>query len=293
MPLTLVALLAIVPTIVVTRLFQVRVRDAERANRQAIGRLSAQLQEILSGVETIRAFDRAAVFTARFRMALVTVLAAYNRATIYSAGYTPLMALLAAGATALLLWSGAAGMLAGWGVSLGTLTAFVLLFGRFFDPISALGDDWQTVQSALSGIERITQVLAIPIDPRPAAPAVVSRAAGLTVQNLVFGYASEQPVVCDVTFAVRPGEQVALVGRTGAGKSSMIQLDCCVLDHEGVWSRCQERSLLGEKVGEDDVGRLSVAQPFVDVEQESLNERLRLLATCIPNGVDRGAPFGQ
>lgn len=223
-PLTLVALLAIVPTIVVTRLFQVRVRDAERANRQAIGRLSAQLQEILSGVETVHAFDRVAVFTVRFRMALVTVLAAYNRATIYSAGYTPLMALLAAGATALLLWSGAAGMLAGWGVSLGTLTAFVLLFGRFFDPISALGDDWQTVQSALSGIERITQVLAIPIDPRPAAPAVVSRAAGLTVQNLVFGYASEQPVVCDVTFAVRPGEQVALVGRTGAGKSSMIQL---------------------------------------------------------------------
>lgn len=223
-PLTLVALLAIVPAIVVTRRFQVRVRAAERANRQAIGRLSAQLQEILSGVETIRAFDRAAVFTARFRMALAAVVAAYNRATVYSAGYTPLMALLAASATALLLWSGAAGMLAGWGVSLGTLTAFVLLFGRFFDPISALGDDWQTVQSALSGIERVTQVLALPIDPRPAAPAVVARAAGLTVQNLVFGYAPEQPVVCDITFAVWPGEQVALVGRTGAGKSSIVQL---------------------------------------------------------------------
>jgi ATP-binding cassette subfamily B protein len=223
-PLTLVALLAIVPAIVVTRFFQIRVRAAERANRQAIGRLSAHLQELLSGVETIRAFDRAAAFTARFCTALTAVLAAYNRATVYSAGYTPLMGLLAASATALLLWSGAAGMLGGWGVSLGTLTAFVLLFGRFFDPITALGDDWQTVQSALSGIERISQVLSLPIDARPPVPVVISRDAGLAVRGLVFGYMPERPVIRDVTFALRPGEQVALVGRTGAGKSSIVQL---------------------------------------------------------------------
>jgi ATP-binding cassette subfamily B protein len=224
LPLTLVALLAIVPAIVVTRFFQLRVRAAERANRQAIGHLSARLQELLSGIETIRAFERAAVFTARFRVALAAVLAAYNRATVYSAGYTPLMALLAASTTALLLWIGATGRLAGWGVSLGMLTAFVLLFGRFFDPITALGDDWQTVQSALSGIERITQVLALPVDTRSVSSVVTPAAPGLAIHGLSFGYLSERPVVRDVTFAVHPGEQVALVGRTGAGKSSIVQL---------------------------------------------------------------------
>jgi ATP-binding cassette subfamily B multidrug efflux pump len=224
LPLTLVALLAIVPAILVTRFFQLRVRAAERASRQALGQLASQLQETLSGVEVVRAFDRAAVFTARFRLALADVLAAYNRATISSACYTPLMALLAATATALLLWVGAAGVLVSWGVTLGTLTAFVLLFGRFFDPITALGDDWQTVQSALSGIERITQALALPAEERPTTPIQAPAAHGLVVCNLTFGYDPERPVVRDVTFTVCPGEQVALVGRTGAGKSSIVQL---------------------------------------------------------------------
>ena len=156
-PLALVVLLVVPPLAAITRFFQVRVRAAERRNRQAIGLLNTHLQETLSGVEVIRAFGREATFVARFREALREALAASNRSALYSSLYTPIMAVLAAVVTALLLWVGASGILAGWGVSLGTLTAFVLLFGRFFEPITALGDDWQTVQSALAGIERIVR----------------------------------------------------------------------------------------------------------------------------------------
>ena len=221
--LTLVALLTVPPLAMLTRFFQVRVRAAERANRRAVGLLNTHLQETFAGADVIHVFGREATFVARCRLALRDALLAANRSTRYASLYTPITTLLAAVATALLLWAGAAGLTASWGVSLGTLTAFVLVFGRFFEPITALGDDWQTVQGALAGTERIVQVLALPPEERPpASPA--AEAVGLVVSDLAFGYAPGQPVVRGVSLAVRPGEQVALVGRTGAGKTSIVQL---------------------------------------------------------------------
>jgi ATP-binding cassette subfamily B protein len=113
-------------------------------------------------------------------------------------------------------------------ISIGTLTAFVLLFQRFFDPIRNLGEDWQTVQSALSGIERIVQVLEIPPDDRPvssvSATGVDNNQPAITLQDVSFGYLDEQPVLHGLSFTIPAGQHVALVGRTGAGKSSAIRL---------------------------------------------------------------------
>src|SRR3546814_253728 len=82
------------------------------------------------------------------------------------------MAVLASLIVCGLLWAGAEGALTDWGVSIGTLTAFVLLFRRFFSPIATLGEEWQTVQSALSGAERVFQVLALPVEETPAVHSV-------------------------------------------------------------------------------------------------------------------------
>ena len=167
------AALAVLPVVLVTRYFQVRVRDAERASRQAVGLQNTHLQEMLGGVEVIRALGSEAAFIARFRAALRDGLAAYNRATVYSALYIPLMVILSTLAMALVLWVGVAGqgMLASLDISLGTLTAFVLLLQRFFVPIMSLGNEWQTVQAALAGLERIFQVLALPSEqPAPGSP---------------------------------------------------------------------------------------------------------------------------
>ena len=126
---------------------------------------------------------------------------------------------------ALLLWSGAAASLTSWQISLGTLTAFVFLFRRFFDPITALGEEWQTVQSALSGAERIFQVLDIPSDEAGEETLKQdSEATGIEVRQITFGYFQNQPVLKQVSFSVRSGEHVALVGRTGAGKTSIVHL---------------------------------------------------------------------
>jgi ATP-binding cassette, subfamily B, multidrug efflux pump len=227
--LSLVAGLAAVPVGLVTRYFQVRVRDAERASRRAVGLQNTHLQEMLGGVEVIRALGAEAAFVARFRAALRNGLAAYNRATVYSALYVPLMVTLSALAMALVLWVGVAGQerLASLDISLGTLTAFVLLLQRFFVPMMTLGNEWQTVQAALAGLERIFQVLALPSE-RPAAarsrqPAYSPNAA-IEMREVRFGYLPNRPVLHGVSLTVQPGEHIVLVGRTGAGKSSVLHL---------------------------------------------------------------------
>ena len=223
--LSLVSALVVPPLLWVTNSFRKRIRAAERANRLAVGAMNTHLQETLGGVEVIRAFGREPAFTARFRRVMKQTLAAYNQAAKYSALYTPIMQMLMAAAISLLLWSGAQSTFAALQISLGTLTAFVLLFKRFFDPITALGEEWQTVQSALSGAERIFQVLDMPLEEvsRPDEATLIT-ASGIMVRQLTFGYFPDQPVLRDVTFSVQPGEHVALVGRTGAGKSSIVHL---------------------------------------------------------------------
>lgn len=223
--LALISALIVPPLLWVTNSFRKRIRAAERANRLAVGAMNTHLQETLGGVEVIRAFGREHAFTARFRRVMKQTLAAYNQAATYSALYTPIMQMLMAAAISLLLWSGAQSTFTAWQISLGTLTAFVLLFKRFFDPITALGEEWQTVQSALSGAERIFQILDMPMEEvSQLEKAALVEAIGITIQQLTFGYFPDQPVLQDVTFSVQPGEHVALVGRTGAGKSSIVHL---------------------------------------------------------------------
>ncbi len=234
--LALAAALVVPPLVLVTNFFRIRVRDAERANRHAVGLLNTHLQETFGGVEVIRAFGQEKGFVVRFRGVLRVALTAYNHATRYASLYPPLMGTLAAIATAFLLWIGTRSWLEAWIISLGTLTAFVLLFRSFFQPITALGDEWQTVQSALSGLERIFAVLALPtavefkqeqaqVQPyaRPMTGAA-STAPAIEVRNVIFGYQPDQPVLQALSFDVAAGEQVALVGRTGAGKSSVLNL---------------------------------------------------------------------
>jgi len=226
--LSLPSLLLIPPLALVTRFFQVHIRDAERERRRAIGLLNVHLQETLGGVEVVRAFGREEAFVTRFRLALRETLRAYGRALSYNVFYTPLLTVLVALSVALLLWMGTGGLGQNWGLSMGTLIAFVLLFQRFFEPIRNLGEDWQTVQSALSGIERIVQVLDIPAEEAPTLAAgdapLRGDGAAVELRDVVFGYLAGRPVLHGITLTVRPGEHVALVGRTGAGKSSAVRL---------------------------------------------------------------------
>ena len=221
------ALSAIVlpPLLLATRYLQVRVRDAERRTRRAIGRLNVELSEVVGGAETLRAFGREEGFVARFRRALQRTLFAQRDSVKYNAFFAPVSGLLSSVVIAALIWVGAGHTLFHAGVNLGTLTAFILLFQNCFAPIVALGDEWQSVQAAIAGAERAFEVLDLPVE---AVAASTSHrpdpSRGIEVADVTFGYVASRPVIEGVSLVVRAGEHVALVGRTGAGKSTLVSL---------------------------------------------------------------------
>jgi len=221
--LSLIAALIAAPLVLVTRAVQVRVRQAERESRVAIGTVNTRLQEDLRGVEVIRAFGREPEFIAGFRQVLSRGLAAFNRSSFYSALYTPMTAILSAIAVAALLAAGTQQAFGATSISLGTLTAFLLLLQRFFQPITALGEEWQTVQGAMAGAERIFDTLAVSAPERTRLDRVPSTWS-VVLSDVDFGYAEGQPVLHGLSLQAKAGEHVAVVGRTGAGKTSALHL---------------------------------------------------------------------
>src|SRR5262245_51713938 len=194
--LSVVAAVLAAPLVLLTRALQVRMRDAEREARQVIGAVNTRLQEDLRSIEVIRAFGREPEFIAGFRHVLARGLAASNRSTFYSALYPPVTAIVSAIAVAGLLTAGTREAFAG-SLSLGTLTAFLLLLQRFFQPITALGEEWQTAQSAMAGAERIFGALALAHDelppvPRTAAPRMPW---AVVLRDVEFGYVEEHPIL--------------------------------------------------------------------------------------------------
>jgi ABC-type multidrug transport system fused ATPase/permease subunit len=222
--LTLAVVVLIPPIALLSGYMRRRIRAAERATRIAVGEATTQLHEDLAGVDVIRAFGRQDQFSQRFRMTLSRWLAASNTSTRYNAFYAPALAILSATATAALLLVGGSGLARVAGVSIGTLTAFVLLIARFFTPLVNLGDEWQSVQAALSGAERVFTVLAQPTQPPRASSGKASDEAPIALRGVAFSYTGGPPVLHEISFTVSAGEHVALVGRTGAGKSTALAL---------------------------------------------------------------------
>jgi ATP-binding cassette subfamily B protein len=225
--LTVVAALVAPPLVITLRFLQVRVRQSERATRIAVGALTSRLQESLRGIEIVRAFGREPEAIDGFRQVLGSALAASNRATRYSALYTPVTAILSALAVAALLWAGTRESFAAFGISLGTLAAFLILLQRVFQPITALGEEWQTVQGAMAGAERIFTTLATPseaAEPRTNGAGTGFNEPPILLEDVTFGYSAGRPVLHRITLRVDAGEHVALVGRTGAGKTSALHL---------------------------------------------------------------------
>jgi ATP-binding cassette subfamily B protein len=203
-------------------------RDSNRAYlsiRDRIGMMLSSLQEGIAGVRVIQAFTREQVEVDRFGTRNRTLYDAHMRSVRIQAWYLPVIEFAGLGTTALVIGIG------GWMVTedivtIGTIAFFVLSLSNLFDPVQQLSQLFNTVQSAGAGINKLYALLDTPVDvPERADGGVELPDAGeIRVENVTFAYADNAPVLRDVDLVISPGERIALVGPTGAGKSTLAKL---------------------------------------------------------------------
>jgi ATP-binding cassette subfamily B multidrug efflux pump len=225
--LALIAFTVIPILFAATMMFRGRVRRAFRVIRQKVAAMNARLQETITGIGVIQLFGREPANRARYEQVVGEHQAAYERAIFYYAVFFPAVEVIGALATALILWYGG-GKVAAGAMTVGSLVAFLEYGRRFFTPVQDLSEKYNILQSAMAASERIFSLLDYPVesetrggppDGRPPAGPGHIRFEGVT-----FAYGDGPDVLRDVTFEARPGERVAIVGPTGAGKTSIISL---------------------------------------------------------------------
>ena len=223
--LALILLLVLPLFAVFTRYVQERMLAAQLDNRRAVAAVSGQVPETLHNIRTIRALGLEDYMERRYDRCIGDSYAAMERTNFYDAVYSPVVLLLNAvvvGIVMLLSASGNAQLLTLFGMSVGTSVAVINYISRIFAPIESLGMEIQTIQSAMAGVRRIDAFLDQPERTIPPARREAARG-DVEFAHVTFGY-GERHVLKDFSMTVKQGEQVTLVGRTGAGKSTVFKL---------------------------------------------------------------------
>ena len=223
--LALILLLVLPLFAVFTRHIQKRMLAAQLDNRRAVAAVSGQVPETLHNIRTIRALGLEDYMERRYDRCIGDSYAAMERTNFYDAVYSPVVLLLNAavvGIVMLLSASGNAQLLTLFGMSVGTSVAVINYISRIFAPIESLGMEIQTIQSAMAGVRRIDAFLGQPERRIPSARREVARG-DVEFAHVTFGY-GERHILKDFSMTVKQGEQVTLVGRTGAGKSTVFKL---------------------------------------------------------------------
>lgn len=208
-----------------TRHVQRRMLAAQLDNRRAVAAVSGQVPETLHNIRTIRALGTEAYMERRYDKRIADGYAAMERTNFYDAIYSPVVLLLNAVVVAIVMLlsaSGNATVLTLFGMSVGTSVAIINYISRIFAPIESLGMEIQTVQSAMAGVKRIDAFLTQPERTIPGERQKAARG-DVELAHVTFGYGEKQ-VLNDFSMTVHQGEQVTLIGRTGAGKSTIFKL---------------------------------------------------------------------
>jgi ATP-binding cassette subfamily B protein len=232
---------SVLPLIVlITQWFRINVRQTYRDVRTWIARINAFLQENITGTSTVQLFRREARNFAEFSRINDEHRQANIRSIFFYAVFYPAIELVSAIATALLLWFGGARVLENT-LTLGTLVAFIQYAQRFFRPISDLSEKFNVLQAAMASSERIFALLDTPVEIQSAGRAGQAGEAGklrgffdqpnqphqpsrIAFENVWFAYNDADFVLRDVSFTIEPGHRIGIVGATGAGKTTIINL---------------------------------------------------------------------
>jgi ATP-binding cassette, subfamily B, multidrug efflux pump len=219
----------------ITQWFRVNVRETYRAVRTWIARINAYLQERLTGMATVQLYRRERRDFETFDNIDRQHRDANVRSIFYYAAFYPGVELVSALAASLILWVGGGWVVNGDGLTLGALVAFLQYSQRFFRPISDLSEKFNLLQGAMASSERIFALLDTPVeitspvrtDVRGGGSAALVSAdlpGTIRFEDVTFSYVQGEPVLRNVSFEVRPGQRVALVGATGSGKTTIVSL---------------------------------------------------------------------
>jgi len=212
-------------------LFRSRIRTAYRDIRVRIARINAFLQERITGVRVVQLFNREAADAGRLAQLNEDHLQAHLRSITYYALFFPVIQFFTALALALILWYGGLRMLDGL-ITVGVIAAFLQYARRFFRPIQDLSEKYNVLQAAMASSERVFQLLDEDIaieDPDAPRSFPESGRGEIVFEDVSFAYGNTEEgdpnwVLRDVSFRIAPGEKVAVVGHTGAGKTTLINL---------------------------------------------------------------------
>lgn len=220
-----VVTLSILPLLLLLTIwFKAGARRAFRWVRKAIARINAHLQEHITGMSVVQIFRREQQAFAEFERINEDHRAANVATIFYYAVYYPGVELITALGLALIVWYGGGRILDGV-LSFGALVAFLQYAQRFYRPLANLSEKYNVLQSAMASSERIFELLDTPVDiTSPPEPHRDPVRGALELDSVVFAYRTGETVLHDISFRIEPGETVAVVGHTGAGKSTLASL---------------------------------------------------------------------
>jgi ATP-binding cassette, subfamily B, multidrug efflux pump len=224
-PLALMTFVVIPPLLVLTHFIRLGMRESFRAVRIRLARVNAMIAENISGIPVIQLFNRERAAYDQFDAANTDLLRAHLKGVLYFALFWPLVGVASAMTIAGIVWYGGAQVMAG-GLSVGGVVAFFYYVDRFFQPIRDLSEKYNIMQQAMASSERIFLILdERPSVKDPAQPVEIPRLRGdIEFRDVWFAYEPGNWVLKGVSFHIREGERVAIVGATGAGKTSIISL---------------------------------------------------------------------
>ncbi len=209
-----------------TRWIQKTTREARRDARSAIARESAQIPETLRCLRMVQLMGAERFMEGRYGKAVDDGFAAQTRSNFCDAVYSPVVISLSSLVIALMMClAGSGGAWAAFfGVSVGGAVTAINYIGNVFTPISDIGMEIQSIQDAGAAISRLGELLEAPEEKLPEKTGAEDRQAAVALSHVTFGYKKDAPVLEDFSLSVAPGERVTLMGRTGAGKSTVLNL---------------------------------------------------------------------
>lgn len=229
--LCLIALVATPVIFATSNYFRKNMFNAQIGIRQVVGRVNTYLQELFNGIRIVKSYGREEEYKSRFQPPLNEYLKVNNRAAVYDSYFPSVLQIIRHFTIAVILWTGAkTGNFDSLAVSIGGLAAFIDLAGRLFSPIEALSQQFQTIQQAMAGLTRIGEFLSEEQEEKGTVQywndkkTLGMKDMRVDVKNVSFGYAKDKTILRDISLTVESGKKVAIVGRTGAGKTSLMNL---------------------------------------------------------------------